>query len=130
MSHSQFAAFNGRSCMSLITYRRDGSPVATVVWFVVENKTLYVRTFAGMGKMKRLRRELRVQIAPCGPDERLAGAYCDGTARIVTGDEAERAYKLLNRKYAIRAYDGVRGAIPKEIVILAIQLQEENNAAV
>ena len=42
--------------LSLTTYRRDGTPVSTPVWFVEEDGRLFVTTAADSYKAKRLRR--------------------------------------------------------------------------
>ena len=36
--------FQGEGVMSLETYRRNGEPVRTPVWFFEENRILYVHT--------------------------------------------------------------------------------------
>src|SRR5215831_12993537 len=50
--------FVGQRYMCLETYRRNGSPVRTPVWFVEHNGQLMFYTMAASGKAKRLRREL------------------------------------------------------------------------
>lgn len=52
--------------VALTTYRRDGTPVVTTVWVGADDGDLVVTTPAGSGKVKRLRRNPRVEIIPCG----------------------------------------------------------------
>ena len=51
--------------LSLTTYRRDGTPVSTAVWFVEEDGRLFVITPAQSHKAKRLRRNPAATVAPC-----------------------------------------------------------------
>ena len=48
----------------LTTYRRDGTPVGTPVHVAVEGDVAYVRTFDPSGKLKRMRNNADVDIAP------------------------------------------------------------------
>ena len=58
------AAFPGKY-VSLTSYRRDGTAVATPVWFVRQDGRLLVETGAASGKVKRIRRNPAVQVAVC-----------------------------------------------------------------
>ena len=51
--------------VSLTTYRKDGTPVATPVWHVPHNAELWIVTEAGSGKVKRIRNNPQVRVAPC-----------------------------------------------------------------
>lgn len=85
-------------CISLTTFRRDGSPVATPVWFVSDSDRLLIWTFADRGKVKRIRRDPHVTVAPCA-----------ATARLLPACEGLRVQALLREKYGAlkRLYDGV-----------------------
>ena len=49
----------------LVSYRRDGTPVPTPVWAALADAALYVRSERSSGKVKRLRRDPRLLVAPC-----------------------------------------------------------------
>ena len=49
--------------LSLTSFRRDGSGVATPMWFVDDNGHLVVETDADSYKVKRIRRDPHVRIA-------------------------------------------------------------------
>ena len=86
--------------LSLTTYRANGAEVATPVWFASGDGTFYVFTGGDSGKVKRLRRSLRVRIAPCDARGKLHGAYRDATARLVTDTAViQRAQAALGKKY-------------------------------
>jgi Pyridoxamine 5'-phosphate oxidase len=51
--------------ISLTTFRRDESPIATAVWVVADSGRLYVWTGAQTRKAKRIRHNPAVTVAPC-----------------------------------------------------------------
>ena len=51
--------------MSLTTFRRDGTPVATPVWVVDVAGTPSFTTMPGSGKIRRIRDNPDVQVAAC-----------------------------------------------------------------
>ena len=102
MAVDPLAPFAGRHYLSLETLRRGGEPVATPLWFVADGPALYARTFAGTGKVRRLRHDRRVRAVPCDREGRPSGDWCGGEARIVDGAEARRADRLLTRRYGLR----------------------------
>lgn len=91
--------FDGRRYVSLETYRRNGTPVRTPVWFVEHNGELKFYTMAASGKVTRLRRDPRVRIAPCDSRGNVKGGWVEGTTRSLEGEEARQVQAMLNRKY-------------------------------
>ncbi|MEW2069291.1 PPOX class F420-dependent oxidoreductase [Streptomyces sp. NPDC007346] len=87
--------------VSLTTYRKNGTPVATPVWAAAEGEALYVWTRSDSGKVKRLRNDTRVAVTVCDVRGRIAeGApSAEGTARLLDADETRKVRKLLARKY-------------------------------
>ena len=57
--------FLDQKYINLETYKRDGTPVKTPVWFVIDNDLIYVITRDSTGKVKRLKNNQDVQIVPC-----------------------------------------------------------------
>lgn len=91
--------FSGQKYLNLESYRRNGKPVRTPLWFVEMDGRLYVRTSADAWKVKRIRHTPRIRIAVCDMRGGLKGDWVGATARIAEGDEAERADQMLARKY-------------------------------
>ncbi len=85
--------------ISLVTFRKDGTAVATPVWFAEREGKLYVKTRADAGKVKRVRRNPGVRVAPCTIRGSVTGAAVAAKARVLPGNEATMARALLNRKY-------------------------------
>jgi uncharacterized protein len=59
--------------LSLTSYRRDGTGIATPVWFVIDDRRLLVMTDPDSFKVKRIRRNPDVTIAPCTATGQLRG---------------------------------------------------------
>ena len=67
----------------LTTFRRDGTPVDTPVWVVGRQGRLYLNTAAGSFKVKRIRANPAIRLAPCSMRGTVTGAWHSGKARIV-----------------------------------------------
>lgn len=93
--------FRDQSYLNLETYRRSGEALQTPVWFVQVDETLYIRTMADSGKVKRIRGNPRVQVAPCGREGQLLGPWVPAQARQVREAPAVEAEvdRLLEVKY-------------------------------
>ncbi len=115
--------FSGHKYLNLETYRRNGTPVATPVWFAEERGVFYIYSLAGAGKVKRIRNNPQVRIAPCDIRGKPRGEWAKARARIASPEEARRAHQLLNRKYPLkRLFDLARRFSPKERVVIAIEI--------
>jgi PPOX class probable F420-dependent enzyme len=87
--------------ISVITYKRDGTGVATPVWFVLEGDRLLFRTGAASGKAKRIRGNPAVLVAACTLRGELLGQPVSGAARVLSGSAADAAKRLIYRKYRV-----------------------------
>jgi len=87
--------------ISLTTFRRDGRPVSTPVWFAVDGDRLVVWSAATSGKIKRLRHARRVTVAPCDIRGRVTGEVVEGVGVLLPASEGKRAQNLLDRRYGL-----------------------------
>ncbi len=102
-----FTAFAGHKYLNLETFKKDGTGVKTPVWFAADPSSsldstdakLYVYTIGVSGKVKRIRNNPRVKVAPCDMRGKVLGDWVDAQAQIVTGEEDVRGVRLLNKKY-------------------------------
>ena len=85
--------------ISLESFKKNGRGVAVPVWFAEERGILYVYSEAASGKVKRIRNNPRVRVAPCDARGRIKGDWVEATARLLEGDEARHADDLLNARY-------------------------------
>jgi uncharacterized protein len=83
----------------LTTFRRDGTPVGTPVSIAVDGERAFVRSPGNGWKVKRMRRNPRVEIAPCTVRGRPTGPAVPALATPLHGDDAKRAARALRRKY-------------------------------
>lgn len=100
MSHLD--PLHGQQYLNLETFRRSGESMKTPVWFVEHGDTLYVRTIANSGKVKRIRNNGQVNIAPCKVDGALLGEWISAHAYEVTDkDTFSKVDRLLDKKYGL-----------------------------
>ncbi len=85
----------------LVTYRRDGTPVPTPVWAAEAGGQLYVRTERTAGKVKRLRNDPRLLVAPCTVRGKPLGAPLEATARMLAPEEEPLAERTLAASYGL-----------------------------
>ena len=93
---------NSLQYINLESQRRNGEAIATPVWFVEHEGALYVRTAANSWKIKRIRNNPKVRIAPCRGDGKLTGDWVTATASEIS-DSAQLANtnQLLDKKYGL-----------------------------
>lgn len=92
-----FAHLLGQKYIDLITFRKTGVPVHTPVWFAEADGGLYIFSNPNAGKMKRIRNNPRVEIAPSSMRGRALGPYVPAMARIAADQNAGR--QAIRRKY-------------------------------
>jgi uncharacterized protein len=98
----ELQAFTRQQYLNLETFRRSGVGVKTPVWFTQDGDTLFVRTIDNSGKVKRVRQNGSVNIAPCNVDGALLEAWTPATAREVKDPAIDRKVdRLLGQKYGL-----------------------------
>lgn len=85
--------------ISLTSFKRDGTGIATPVWFVTYDGRLLVLTASESLKVKRIRRNPEVTIAPCSASGRVRGEPVPARAELLPETELHRGEQLMNRKY-------------------------------
>ena len=92
--------FSGKY-LSITSFKRDRSGVATPVWFVQEAGRLLIETGANSGKVKRVRRNPHVLVAPCTATGRLLADPVPARAELLGDAERLRVERLMAAKYRI-----------------------------
>ena len=100
-SATTFAPFARQRTVLLTTLRRDGTPVKTPVHIAVDGDRAVIRSWDTAGKIKRIRNNPEVTIAPCTAGGRPTGLAIPARARILSGEESARAGRLLAGKYPV-----------------------------
>ena len=94
--------FRNFDYIRLETFKKNGQAVPTPVWFVVEDDMLFVRSYANSGKVKRMRNNSHVKIAPSDALGKPHGVTIEGTAVRADGDKEIKISQLLYRKYGLK----------------------------
>jgi PPOX class probable F420-dependent enzyme len=119
--------FEGKSFLNLETFRKNGAGVKTPVWFTQNEKTIYVRTVAGSGKVKRIKNSGDVRIVPCEANGTPTGEWIAAQAVEVTDPEAaDLVRRLLEKKYGavqVKAFAAMTALRKEKYTVLKIQLQ-------
>jgi predicted pyridoxine 5'-phosphate oxidase superfamily flavin-nucleotide-binding protein len=87
-ANAEIQRLGSATYLSLTTFRRDGTPVATPVWASQDGDRLYVWTEADAGKVKRVR--------------------SNGAVVLGSADDVDRLRSLHRAKYGLRfrLFDG------------------------
>jgi uncharacterized protein len=96
-----FARFVRQWAVLLTSYRRDGTPVGTPVNVAVDGDRAFFRTYDTAGKLKRIRNNPEVEIAPSTPRGKPTGPALRARARLLAGAESAAAGRLIARKHPI-----------------------------
>ncbi|MEU6818204.1 PPOX class F420-dependent oxidoreductase [Streptomyces sp. NPDC046860] len=101
MNDALMAQLGSGKYLLVTSYRKDGTPVATPVWVVVDGDALGVWTAADSYKVKRIRRRADVLVGPCDMRGRPTGPQREATAEIADPATTARYRTLIARKYGI-----------------------------
>ncbi|HEY5869630.1 MAG TPA: PPOX class F420-dependent oxidoreductase [Candidatus Tectomicrobia bacterium] len=124
MQHQHLTPFAGQRYLNLESFKRDGTPVQTPVWFAEDHGALYVYTLAKAGKVKRIRRNPRIRLAPCTMRGIVTGPWVKAEATLVDATTAAHGHALLRHKYGWmkRMGDLFSRLMHRERVVIAIRL--------
>ena len=95
--------FEKQNYLNIATFRRNGQGVRTPVWFVEDGGEIFIRTGANSGKVKRIRNNPDVQLAPCKADGTVIGKWIPAKGREIADPETDKLVdQLLGKKYGIQ----------------------------
>jgi PPOX class probable F420-dependent enzyme len=98
------------SYVALTSHRRDGTPVTTPVWVVGDGDALAIWTPRDTYKVKRIRRDPTVTVAPCTFRGQPLGPAVAGRAEIMSDADSDRVRSLIKRKYGVTGWLTVTGS--------------------
>ncbi|MDP8901732.1 MAG: PPOX class F420-dependent oxidoreductase [Actinomycetota bacterium] len=124
-SPNPFDALAGGRYVRLSTFRRSGDPVPTPVWFARLGENLYVVTGRNTGKVKRIRNNPDVTLAPSDFRGRPKGRDLRAVAGLTDEPKGGPADRALRNKYGwqyrvFELVEGLRGATD-ELVFLELR---------
>jgi hypothetical protein len=94
--------FEKQNYLNIETFRKNGQGVKTPVWFVQDGETLRVWTYAGSGKVKRIRRDGSVHVVPCTATGEPRGEWVSAQAVVDDSpDDIQHTESLMKKKYGL-----------------------------
>jgi uncharacterized protein len=109
-----FEGLSGHKYALIVTFKRDGSAVPTPVWFGLDQQgQLYFRTGANVAKVRRIRNDPRVLVAPCTLRGKPVGPSIEATARVVGPEEKEHAETSIQANFGLgrRLYESTADSV-------------------
>jgi PPOX class probable F420-dependent enzyme len=122
-AHGSFDSLRGHKYGLVVTFKRDGSGIPTPVWFGIDGEgRLYFRTGADVAKVRRIRNNPRVLVAPCSVRGKPLGSSIEGTARVLAAEDKEHAERAIQSNYGLgrRLYERAADAVGGEEVYVEI----------
>ena len=83
----------------LTTFRKNGVAVPTAMWFAHDQGKLYMVTSATVGKIKRIRNNGHVLLAPCDVGGKVLGEQIEAYAHELPPAQHAYANAILASKY-------------------------------
>jgi PPOX class probable F420-dependent enzyme len=108
--------FKDQEFLSIETFRKNGIGVETPVWFAQQGDMLYLWTRGDSGKVKRIRNNPRVNIAPCKRFGEVTGKWMAAQASVDDSDiTVQHVVALLRRKlgFGFIVFEMVEGLIER-----------------
>jgi uncharacterized protein len=102
-----FQPFATQKYLNLETFKKSGEGIRTPIWFAADpvndlsnaDAKLYCYTVGNSGKVKRIRNNGRVRIAPCDMRGKVTGEWIEARAELVGGTQFRYGMSLLDKKY-------------------------------
>ena len=123
----RFSTLAQSTFVSLETYRQTGAAVAVPVWIVAgigaDSEKLFCWTRVDSGKIKRIRANPRVRLAPCDVAGKITGEWVCANARVLTREDDIKAQAArMRRKFGLkflpfRYLPSLRGTKPAVVEI-------------
>jgi PPOX class probable F420-dependent enzyme len=94
--------FTKKQYLNIETFRKNGEGLKTPVWFVENNGKLFITTMNESGKVKRIRKNKTVKVAPCKVGGEIVGTWEKAEARLIEDIvQIQEIDKLMNKKYGL-----------------------------
>lgn len=93
----------GQQFCLLTTFRKDGRPVQTPMWFAFDGADVVMMTKGQTGKVKRIQSQGKVLLQACNGNGRPLGLSREAHATVLTEpDDLARMDKVLNERYGLK----------------------------
>jgi uncharacterized protein len=118
-----FDHMKGHKYGLIVTFKRDGEAVPTPVWFGLDDGgRLYFRTGPDVAKVRRIRNNPHVLVAPCTVRGKPLGRSIEGVARELPSEAHEHAEAAIQSNYGLgrRLYEGTADAIVDDVAYVEV----------
>jgi PPOX class probable F420-dependent enzyme len=100
--HGDLRSLQGHKYALIVTFRANGEPVPTPVWFGLDDGRLFFRSVATGAKLRRIAVRPGVVVAACTANGHPRGPSIHGRARLLTAPADEsRAEAAIRRNYGL-----------------------------
>ena len=99
-NHNNLKPFEKAKYINVQTFKKNGQPISTPVWFIIKDNKIFFRTSKNSGKIKRIRNNNNIKFALCDIRGKINGEWFDGIAKI-ENDSNNVILSLINKKYGI-----------------------------
>jgi hypothetical protein len=108
------ADLKGHKYCVLVSYRKNGQPIPSPLWFGVADGKVYFLTSPDGYKAKRIRNNPDVRVAPCDSRGKPKGPPFLGKARLLPDSEVPTAERAIQSNYGIgrRMYTAFSRKVP------------------
>ena len=119
----RLSQFSQQRYLNLETYRKNGTPVRTPLWFVRRGSALFMRTPTDSFKVRRIGNNPRVKIIPCTMRGHARGTWLQERAELRDADESmDWLNTEFRRKYGVlkRLIDLYRSFKPEPTTVIRV----------
>ncbi|WP_072691283.1 PPOX class F420-dependent oxidoreductase [Rhodococcus marinonascens] len=109
--NTEFERVSSAKYILLTTFRKDGSPVGTPLWAAADGDRLLMWTVTDSYKVKRIRRNPEVTIAPCDSRGKPKGSEVPARAVVLDAVETDHARDAIASKYGILGWLTMKGSL-------------------
>ncbi|EME22153.1 PPOX class F420-dependent oxidoreductase [Rhodococcus triatomae] len=95
----------------LTTFRKDGTAVPTPLWAASDGDRLLMWTVTDSWKVKRIRRDPRVTVAPCDARGKAKGDAVEARAEILDLAGSDRARDAIAKRYGVLGWLTMKGSL-------------------
>ena len=98
-----FEALAAATYVSIESYRKNADAVRTPVWIVADGGKLFCWTLAKSDKVKRIRGNVLVRLAPCDARGKIKGEWVAANGRVLESpDDIMAQARRMSRKYGLK----------------------------
>lgn len=101
MDAEALRVFTAARYVRVTTFRRSGAAVPTPVWHAVDGDSVVIWTPRDAGKVKRLRNDATVRVAPCTFRGEPTGPEVEARGEVLDSAGSARVRQLIARRYGV-----------------------------